>query len=186
MEEVFAHMYAQEQKSPRSWKSVLQNSQTFIQFLEIFLQCNNIRSVIDIGCGDWSFSRYIQWGDVQYLGIDIVQPIIKKNLNQFAARNIRFLHADVLEMDLPKADLLLCKDVFHYWPNEKIERIVAQFQQFNHCLISDPIIQPLNDNLPLGEKRGIDLTEAPFSLNGLKVLAYPTENNHQQVLYFRK
>src|SRR5207244_903609 len=94
-----------------SWKSVLQNNQTYIQFLEIFLQCNNIRSVIDLGCGDWSFSRFIQWGNIQYLGIDMIQPVITKNLNEFAARNIRFLHADALAIDLPKADLLLCKDV---------------------------------------------------------------------------
>ena len=34
----------------------------YISFLENFLRDNNIKSVIDFGCGDWQFSQYIDWG----------------------------------------------------------------------------------------------------------------------------
>ena len=62
-------------------------NQEYIPFLEDFLKTNNIKSVIDFGCGDWQFSRYIDWGDkpfstmpkIDYLGLDVVDSVIDNN-----------------------------------------------------------------------------------------------------------
>ena len=51
----------------------------YITFLENFLRDNNIKSVIDFGCGDWQFSQYIDWGNVNYLGLDVVDFVIERN-----------------------------------------------------------------------------------------------------------
>ena len=55
----------------------------YISFLENFLKDNNIKSVIDYGCGDWQFSQYVDWGNIDYLGLDIVDSVIDNNKKQF-------------------------------------------------------------------------------------------------------
>ena len=51
----------------------------YAHFLENFLTTYNINSVVDMGCGDWQFSRLINWGDAMYQGYDIVQSVIESN-----------------------------------------------------------------------------------------------------------
>ena len=55
----------------------------YITFLENFLIDNNIKSVIDFGCGDWQFSKYVNWGNIDYLGLDVVDSVIENNKKQF-------------------------------------------------------------------------------------------------------
>ena len=58
------------------------------EFLYKFMKSNNIRSVTDIGCGDWQFSRLISW-ECNYLGIDLVGSVIKNN-KKYENDHIRF------------------------------------------------------------------------------------------------
>jgi SAM-dependent methyltransferase len=57
-------------------------------FLERFLHMNNIRSVVDIGCGDWQFSRFINWGNIRYVGLDVVPSVVDANQKIFGSRRI--------------------------------------------------------------------------------------------------
>src|SRR5258708_3166902 len=59
-------------------------------FLTSFLRENNIRSVVDLGCGDWQFSRLIDWSGIDYLGVD-VSGVVLENTSKFAKPGIRFL-----------------------------------------------------------------------------------------------
>jgi hypothetical protein len=34
--------------------------------------------VIDINCGDWSLGRETDWGNREYIGVDVVEPSILK------------------------------------------------------------------------------------------------------------
>ena len=38
---------------------------------ERFMEENDVRSVLDYGCGDWQSSKLIDWGARSYLGVDI-------------------------------------------------------------------------------------------------------------------
>ena len=91
----------------------------YIRWLENFLKDNNIKSVIDFGCGDWQFSQHVKWGDIDYLGLDIVESVIETNKKQFPA------HKFVCDIDvfpyLKDRDLIIIKDVLMHWPDEQIE-----------------------------------------------------------------
>src|SRR5262245_4462562 len=45
-------------------------------FLQQFIKDNAIRSVVDAGCGDWEFSRTLDWSGIDYKGFDIVESNI--------------------------------------------------------------------------------------------------------------
>ena len=50
----------------------------------------SVTSVVDAGCGDWSFSSAIDWGDASYLGIDIASDVIAAVRNKHEKGRIKF------------------------------------------------------------------------------------------------
>ena len=44
------------------------NNKPYIKYLKNFLKNNNIKTVVDIGCGDWQISENIDWTNIKYLG----------------------------------------------------------------------------------------------------------------------
>lgn len=56
----------------------------YVAFLSKFIHMNNIRSIVDIGCGDWQFSQNINFQGTKYLGLDIVSSVIERNKALYA------------------------------------------------------------------------------------------------------
>jgi SAM-dependent methyltransferase len=170
--------------------SILANAAPYIVFLQNFLKANQIRSVVDVGCGDWTFSRYIQWEAIKYTGIDIVKNVIQKNQQTFSKPTIQFIHADGTTMNLPEADLLICKDVLQHLSNEKIAIFLKQIGKFKHCLITNDVDPHTwtSDNKPIisGGWRFVDLTQPPFNLQGTKIMTYRSAEVLKQVLYIKR
>lgn len=154
--------------------STLENTTVYREFLTSFLRTYKIHSVVDIGCGDWSFSKEIPWGDIAYTGIDIVKTLIEKNERLYGKKNISFIHADLIRDDLPKADLLICKDVLQHLTNEQIMTFLAKIKDYRYCLLINGIypetLSSHNPDIETGGYRPLDLTKPPFNLNGMKVL----------------
>ena len=73
-------------------------------FVQQFMARNRVRSVVDLGCGEWQFSRLIDWSGVRYLGVDVVPAMIEKNQRDFGGDNIAFETFESLAK-LPRADL---------------------------------------------------------------------------------
>ena len=67
---------------------------------------------MDYGCGDFQLYKDFPWNDIKYLGIDVSETAINI-ANDYSNNNIKFLCKETI--DLPKADLLLVKDVFGHW-----------------------------------------------------------------------
>ena len=81
----------------------------------------NVNTICDIGCGDWRFSQFVNWGDCIYTGIDCVKSVIDKNKQSFTTDTINFHHKALDEMYVPKGyDLIILKDVIQHWEDEDI------------------------------------------------------------------
>jgi SAM-dependent methyltransferase len=81
------------------------------EFLKEFLERNQIRTVVDYGCGDNGVYDGFDWSDVEYTGYDVSQTAI--DLARERRPNATFVCAETL--DLPPADLLIVKDVMGHW-----------------------------------------------------------------------
>ena len=95
--EAFQSIYAQkgwgvgpEGRASSGAGSTMEFTRLYRVFLQDFLAAHGIRSVVDAGCGDWQFSRAIEWKGIDYLGIDIVPSLIEENRRRYGAPNIRF------------------------------------------------------------------------------------------------
>lgn len=169
--------------------SRIKNTEKYRELLQNFLKKNQIHSVVDVGCGDWQFSRVLDWKGIDYIGYDVVGSLIKKNREKFGAKNIHFRHANGIELDLPKADLLICKDVLQHLTNEDVHKFISQFHKFKYCLITNDVnpktLSSTNPQIERGGHRNLDLSKPPFSLKGEKVLDYWCEITHKMVFLIK-
>lgn len=154
------------------------NAKPYMEFLQDFLQEYEIKSVVDVGCGDWEFSKYLDWSGIRYTGIDVVKSVIEKNSQNFGEPTVTFICADAAQLNLPKTDLLICKDVLQHLPLKDIFALCSQFSNFKYCLITNDIINPfclLQTNEELSQPGGcrtLDLTLPPFNFKAKKVFTY--------------
>src|SRR5258707_818675 len=72
-----------------------------------FIAENGIRSVVDLGCGDFRVGHLIANPLISYIGIDIVEPLIEENLVRFGNERIDFRCLDAITSELPDGDLCL-------------------------------------------------------------------------------
>src|ERR1700722_18863293 len=91
------------------------NTVAYRAFLEDFIHSNGIRSVTDLGCGDWQFSRLVDWSACAYTGFDIVPGLVETNRARFGEPNVDFREFRDIE-SLPGGDLVLAKEVLQHLP----------------------------------------------------------------------
>jgi len=157
-------------------------------FLQQFLADRKITSVVDAGCGDWEFSQTIDWTGIDYKGYDIVESLVRSNTERFAKPNIKFIQGDIIETDLPAADLLISKHVLQHLPTSAVEKFLRQIGKYKHVLLVNGVdrhtLSADNTDIEPGDYRTLDLTQPPFDVKGIKVLTYldATKTMHQ-VLY---
>jgi len=138
--------------------SSVRYNNVYINMLNKFLKDNSIKSVLDIGCGDWQFSQYINWNGIDYNGVDIVQSVIDTNNERFAKENINFFQIDPLTNELPgNFDLVIIKDVLQHWSNETIVDFMDNLitQGHKNILIINTAWSHFTNNKNKGEKRCI-------------------------------
>ena len=83
-----------------------------------------IKSVLDIPCGDFNWMKEIVHHFKHYTGGDIVEDCIKTNESLYGKDNINFINFDLIKDEFPKHDLLLVRDVIGHFPIENGLQIV--------------------------------------------------------------
>jgi SAM-dependent methyltransferase len=180
MQESFSQIYKYDVWDGGSGRgSTISNTTEYRQLLEEFLQSRNIQSVVDLGCGDWQFSKAVDWGDVDYVGLDVVLEVVEENRKRFGPR-FRFEHVDGSRDDLPEGDLLLVKEVLQHWPTDKILEFIPRMARYRYVIITNnvdvgPEQPPLNSDIGMGGYRPLDLREKPFDLRAQELLRYRSD-----------
>jgi SAM-dependent methyltransferase len=132
--------------------------------------------MIDIGCGDWQFSKFLNLDGVRYLGFDVVPSIVEHNARTYGSKSIRFAVMPQRLEEIPGADLVIMKDVLQHLPNEVIvEFATVVFPKCKHCLLTNSYVKldtPLNIDIRHGDFRCLDLSAPPFSFSGSYVLDF--------------
>lgn len=146
-----------------------------------FIEKHGIRSVVDLGCGDFRVGRRIARAGINYIGVDVVEPLIQSNQANFAADNVQFRCLDITRDELPKAQLCLVRQVFQHLSNAQVKSVLNRLKQFDWVIVTEdqpglPGTFKANKDKPHGRdsrivwNSGIVLTEPPFSLKNVELL----------------
>ena len=99
------------------------NKDTYVPFLKKFIIDNNIKNVVDLGCGDFKCGKLIYDDlDIKYTGYDTYKKIIDYNLKQHSLPKYFFEHLNIFDDKeiIKTADLCILKDVLQHWKMDEI------------------------------------------------------------------
>src|SRR5687768_4035351 len=94
----------------------------YASMVKAFVAERNIRSMVDLGCGDFVVGRELQTPGVKYVGVDIVERLVEYNNKKFGSGDVSFLCLDMIADDLPEADLCLVRQVLQHLSNAEMMR----------------------------------------------------------------
>jgi 2-polyprenyl-3-methyl-5-hydroxy-6-metoxy-1,4-benzoquinol methylase len=153
--------------------SKLENVKEYVEVLQKYIDKPEVKTVLDLGCGDWQFSKFLDLSSVSYLGVDVVESVIESNSTSYSASNIKFISRDITTYEVPKADLIICKDVLQHLCNKDVVNILVKIiTSSKFSLITNDFNPDNTENKDIdnGNYRCLDLTLSPFYLDVVTVL----------------
>lgn len=125
-----------------------------------------IKTVLDIGCGDFYWMRTVDLHGAEYIGVDIVPEMIKKNCEIYADAKHTFLCLNSAEDSLPKADLVICRDVLMHLNFSTVYNVLQKIKESGskYALMTTHLSTTRNENIVCGRHCPYKLTIAPFNL----------------------
>jgi hypothetical protein len=159
------------------------NKNTYIPFLQKFINDNNIKTVVDLGCGDFLCGTSIYNNlDILYTGYDVYKNVIENNLNNNSTTKYEFIHLDFYNNKerIKDGELCILKDVLQHWSLDKINiflQYIIESKKFKYILIINCCHQ-LTDNIDIlvGEFRPLSCDFLPLKkYNPIKLYNYDTK-----------
>ena len=135
------------------------------------------RIVVDTGCGDFNVGKHLAKSARQYVGCDIVRPLIERNRRKF--REVDFRVIDAVEDILPDGDIVLVRQVLQHLDNKSVSKVLDKLSKYQIAIVTEHV--PLHEfvaniDIPTGPgnrmpfNSGLVLSEPPFCFPLGKVL----------------
>ena len=169
IEEIFTHIYKTNRwlssETVSGQGSELRVTHGMRNELSSLIKRFNITSIADAPCGDLNWMKYVDLGDCNYTGIDIVQEIIEKNTQQFGPTK-KFKYLNLLENIIEKVDLIICRDLLAHFTYEQIFTVLKKFKQSGSKYILVTTNLRVENNCDMettGDCRFLNLELPPFN-----------------------
>jgi hypothetical protein len=159
---------------------------SYVRYVRDFVECCDIRTIVEIGCGDLAIGRtYCDLVD-RYVGIDVSSVVVKENIARFSSQKVSFMEGDAASVDLPTSDLCIIRQVFQHLDNDSILKILRRNRKHKYMLITEHLpaphrlAEPNVDKTPGPDTRlpfnsGVYVELPPFNYRGDNVLSLPVE-----------
>jgi hypothetical protein len=126
---------------------------------------HGVRSIHDIPCGDfnWMPDVLAEFGDVGYIGFDIVRAALHRNRDR--RPDVEFRWLDITAKAPPAADLIFCKDLLNHLSDADVRRAIANMRRSGSTyLLASNNSGYENSALPdhPAGSRHLDVTAPPF------------------------
>ena len=148
-------------------------SQRYVDNVAAFVHERGIRSVADLGCGDFAVGRrLVESTGVQYTGIDVVPELIEHHQRTIDDPRVTFRCAEIGSDALPTAELCLIRQVLQHLSNREIAAVLDNVANYPLVLVSEDVPakpQSYNRDKPHGPDvrayfgSGVFLDQPPFS-----------------------
>lgn len=132
-------------------------------------------TAVDLGCGDFAVGSRLAPLFAHYVGVDIVPELVNYLANEYGHASLRFVHANLVEDELPDGDVAFLRQVLQHLSNVQISAILAKLTKYRYVIITEH--QPTDSRLReknrdkvhgggirLFEGSGVFLDAPPFNL----------------------
>lgn len=126
-----------------------------------------VRTYLDAPCGDFNWARHLQLpAGTQYIGGDIVDALVADLQARYTDSTHSFINLDIVDGQLPAADLWLCRHVLFHLSNDDVMATLRNFANSSiDWLLTDSLTHmKINGTIKSGGFRLINLEAAPFNL----------------------
>ncbi|MBN6038955.1 class I SAM-dependent methyltransferase [Amycolatopsis sp. 195334CR] len=123
-----------------------------------------VRTLLDLPCGDFGWLSEVELGVERYIGADIVEDLVARNTARYG-RDREFRVLDLTTDDLPMADAVLCRDCLVHLSDDDIRLAIANLRRSGsrYLLTTHFGDTTANTDISTGDWRPLNLCLAPFS-----------------------
>jgi len=124
-----------------------------------------VGTLLDLPCGDFHWMQHVDLR-AHYTGADLVPEIVSANRRLYGGAKRRFVVLDAVTDPLPKADLILCRDLLVHLSLCDIAAVLRNFVASGSRLLLTSHFGSRIDNpdIETGDFRPVNLCRAPFGL----------------------
>lgn len=125
----------------------------------------DVKTLLDLPCGDFTWMSHADLAGIRYVGADIVPAIIAANTAGHAIDGwVDFRRLDLVADPLPAADLILCRDCLVHLSFAHIQRAISNMRRSGSQWLLTTTFLDIADNRDIedGDWRALNLRHAPF------------------------
>jgi hypothetical protein len=127
----------------------------------------SIKSIFDAPCGDFYWMKHVLRDiDVDYIGGDIVRPLIASLNAKHKSARTKFIQVDIIKDEFPEVDLMICRDCLPHLSFQEAKKVLENFMasgtQFLLTTTHDNKDGSPNADIEVGGFRLIDLFSSPY------------------------
>lgn len=151
--------------------------------LPLILRNYNVKSILDIPCGDFNWMSHVDLSIEKYIGADIVEQIIIENSKKFSSDIIDFVCLDIIVDDLPIVDIVLVRDCFVHFSDEDIFKALKNIYTSGskYIITTNHFSTKKNKNILTGDWRPVNLRIEPFCFPKPSHILYEDQYNDKSL-----
>jgi SAM-dependent methyltransferase len=145
----------------------------YCETIRAFIEGNNIKRVVDIGCGDFGVGSRLTRPDVHYTGIDVVPDLISYNQESFGSPSVEFRCLNIIEDDPPPGELCLVRQVLQHLSNRQIQQTLKSLSRYQYVILTEHVYsgaglrrnldKPQGPGTRIPKRSGVFLESPPFN-----------------------
>ncbi len=130
---------------------------------------------VDLGCGDFRVGQQLLPYCSNYIGVDLVKPLINRNQEKYGNETTRFMSLNIVDDALPEGDVCFIRQVLQHLSNQQIATVLPKLKRYKWVFITEHYptnndrITPNKDKVHGCDVRvcynsGVYFSEPPFEL----------------------
>ena len=151
--------------------------QPYLAAVREYLSSNqDIRAVLDLGCGDFNIGQHLAPLVSEYIACDVVPELISRNKRRFDFQNVTFRVLDIVADPLPPGDIAIVRQVLQHLSNDEISGFLQKLRAYRRILLTEHLPRrrwfianrdkPAGPGIRLTVSSGVVLNRSPFFLTG--------------------
>jgi SAM-dependent methyltransferase len=146
--------------------STLAATEKLRQGLADLLSDWEVRTILDLPCGNYAWMSKVDIGDCKYIGGDIVEELVIQNRRQYGDIKRQFVVLDITSSSLPIVDLILCRDCLVHLSTKLVLKALRNIKSGGSRYLVTTTFpdHDRNNDIKTGDWRPLNLCLPPFNL----------------------